>query len=232
MEDDDEGAPEQQTAPGWMATYGDLMSLLLVFFILLVSFSSPEISKFRQAVGSLKGGEGFFDPNSSMSPVPLEAPEGSTDQEFYGAVDRMVEELTQQDIVDQVQVFWDKNGVRFVMQDQVLFEPGTSELRPQFVPVIEAVMKVLRTYPVEELRIEGHTDNTPISSARYPTNWELSVDRATRVLRYVEAASIWEPRRLVAVGFGEFRPAVPNNSDGNRSRNRRVELYAARRPGS
>ncbi|MCA9782108.1 MAG: flagellar motor protein MotB [Calditrichaeota bacterium] len=233
MEDDeDDGAPKEITAPGWMATYGDLMSLLLVFFILLVSFSSMEVVKFRQAMGSLKGGEGFFDPNSSMSPVQFNSSDGTSDMEFNQAVEEMVEELEEQQIENQVQVFWDKSGVRFVMQDQVLFEPGTSDLRPQFIPVIDAVLKVLTTYPVEELRIEGHTDDAPIHTARFPTNWELSVDRATRVLRYVERTGGYEPRRLVAVGFGEFRPAVPNNSVANRAKNRRVEIYAARKPGA
>lgn len=231
-DDEDDGAPKELTAPGWMATYGDLMSLLLVFFILLVSFSSMEVVKFRQAMGSLQGGEGFFDPNTSLSPVELETQNGTSDQEFFGAVEDMVEELENQEISNnQVQVFWDKTSVRFVMQDQVLFEPGTSQLRPQFVPVIEAVLKVLGSYPVEELRIEGHTDDTPISNARYPSNWELSVDRATRVLRFIEARGEYEPRKLVAVGFGEFRPAVPNDSPENRARNRRVELFASRRPG-
>ncbi len=231
-DDEEDSGPEELTAPGWMATYGDLMSLLLVFFILLVSFSTMEVVKFRQAMGSLKGGESFFEPNSATSIIKRPSTTTMSGDEFLDAIQEMAQDLAQDDLDDNVEVFWDGKGIRFVLQDEVLFTPGTAKLRPQFFRVIDSVLGVLKTFPVEELRIEGHTDNTPIRNERYPSNWELSVDRATSVLRYIESKSLYDARRLVAVGFGEFRPTVPNDSAANKTKNRRVEIYAAKKPGS
>lgn len=216
-------APEAPTAPGWMTTYGDLMSLLLVFFILLVSFSTMEIVKFRAAMGSLRGGTGILDPSSGNSVVEeQESPEG---QAFEKALNELVETLEQLDLTEEVRVYWDKTGVRFVLQDEVLFPPGRAEIQPRYREVLDLIVGVIRTLPVEELQVEGHTDDTPIHTERYPTNWELSTARAVTVLRAFQADNFLPPRKLAAHGYGEYRPYVPNDSPANRAKNRRVEIY-------
>jgi len=216
-------APEPPTSPGWMTTYGDLMSLLLVFFILLISFSTMEIVKFREAIGSLKGGEGFFEPMSGSAII--EEPPSPENADFEEALEVLIEKLQEKELSDQVKIFWDSRGVRFVLQDEVLFSPGQSRIRTRYLEVLDLILGVVETIPVEEFQIEGHTDNQPIATERFPSNWELSVARSVSVLRYVEAKNLMEPRRLAAHGYGEFRPDVPNDSPKNRSRNRRVELY-------
>lgn len=214
--------PEAPTAPGWMTTYGDLMSLLLVFFILLVSFSTMEIVKFRKAMGSLRGGEGVMAPNTGSSAIEVDTPES---EEFEAALDELVEKLKDLELTEEVRVYWDKTGVRFVLQDQVLFPPGRAEIQPRYLDVVDLIVGVIRTLPVEELQVEGHTDDTPIRTERYPTNWELSTARAVTVLRYLQAVDFVPPRKLVAHGFGEYRPYVPNDSPANKAKNRRVEIY-------
>jgi chemotaxis protein MotB len=220
--------PSPPTSPGWMTTYGDLMSLLLVFFILLLSFSSMEIVKFREAMGSLKGGEGFFEPNSGSALIT--EPPSPESSDFESALEELVDTLEENELSDQVKVYWDKRGVRFVMQNQVLFLPGKSEIKERYLEVLDLILGVVTTLQVQELQIEGHTDNQPIATQRFPSNWELSCARAVSVLRYIEAKKILEPRLLVAYGYGEFRPDVPNSSPENRSRNRRVELYVLKEP--
>lgn len=215
-------APTAPTSPGWMTTYGDLMSLLLVFFILLVSFSTMEVVKFREAMGSLRGGEGFFEPSKGMSVIEQE---GMESEDFESALEELVEKLQELDLTEQVRVYWDTRSVRFVLQDEVLFPPGRSEIQPRYLEVLDLVISVIRTLAVEELRVEGHTDNTPIRTQRFPSNWELSVARAVSVLRYVETEQVVPERKLAALGYGEFRPYVPNDSVGNKAKNRRVEIY-------
>jgi chemotaxis protein MotB len=216
-------APEPPTSPGWMTTYGDLMTLLLVFFVLMISFSTMEVVKFREAIGSLKGGEGFFDPMSGSAVI--EEPPSPENADFEEALDQLVEELQEKSLGDQVKIYWDSRGVRFVLQDQVLFMPGKSQIRGTYLNVLDLVLNVVQTLPVEEFQIEGHTDNQPIMTERFPSNWELSAARALSVLRYVEGKRIMEPRKLVAHGYGQYSPDVPNDSPGNRAKNRRVELY-------
>jgi len=210
-----------------MTTYGDLMSLLLVFFILLVSFSTMEIVKFRKAMGSMRGGEGVLSPNTGNTIV--EMPVSPESQEFEAALDELVEMLEEQELSEHVRVYWDSQGVRIVLQNEILFRPGRANIRSQFLPVLDAVITVIKTLPVEELQIEGHTDDTPIHTERYPSNWELSVDRAISVLRYVEDKRILPQRKLVALGYGEFRPYLPNDSAENKAKNRRVEFYVLKR---
>ena len=213
---------ESPTAPGWMATYGDLMSLLLVFFILLVSFSTMEIVKFRKAMGSMKGGVGFLEPDAGTAAVesmPIES------EAFEEALDELIEQLEESAMADKLNVYWDTEGVRIVMQDAILFNPGRSEIKAQFYPILDGVIQIIRSMDVAEVQVEGYTDDVPINTIRFPSNWELSVARATSVLRYIEASEVLEARKLAAVGYGEFRPDVPNDSVENRGRNRRVEIY-------
>jgi chemotaxis protein MotB len=216
--------PQPPTSPGWMTTFGDLMSLLLVFFILLVSFSTMEIVKFRMAMGSLRGGEGVLEPNTGLAAVK-ETPISPESEEFEAALSELVEKLEELQLTEQVRVYWDKSGVRFVLQDEVLFPPGRAEIQPRYLEVLELIVGVVRTLRIEELQVEGHTDDTPIRTERYPTNWELSTARAVTVLRYLQALDVVPPRRLVAHGYGEYRPYVPNDTPANKAKNRRVEIY-------
>ncbi|MFA7329723.1 MAG: flagellar motor protein MotB [Candidatus Delongbacteria bacterium] len=218
--------PESPAAPGWTTTYGDLMSLLLVFFILLVSFSTLEMSQFHKAVGSLKGGEGIFKPGTGENAV--EVPEALRATDFDRAVAELGDELAKEKLQEQVRVFWDSQGVRFILQDEVLFPPGDAALNPRYLGVLDAIAGVIRTIQVAELQVEGHTDVTPIRTARFPSNWELSTARSVAVLHYLERLNLVPARKLVAKGFAEFRPMVPNDSPQNMARNRRVEIYLLR----
>lgn len=214
---------ESPTAPFWSLTYGDLMSLLLVFFVLLAAFSSIDITQYRDAQKAMKEGDGVLkEQDSAVESVLPESPEFQTAMEELGAT------LGEAKLDRQVRVFWDKQGVRFVLQDGILFAPGQAELRPEHLAVLDAVLQVVRTLKIVELQVQGHTDDVPISSVRYPSNWELSSARAVALLHYLERAQVVEPRKLVAEGYGQFRPLVPNTSDANRAQNRRVELYALR----
>lgn len=212
------------TAPFWSTTYGDLMSLVLVFFVFLAAFSSIDITHYRQAQEAMKGGPGVLDKQDAV----VEAPTLPESPEFQAAMADLGESMKEAKLDRQVRVFWDTQGVRIVLQDSILFAPAQAEMSPAYLKVLDAAVAVIRTLNVAELQVQGHTDDLPISTPQFPSNWELSSARATSVLRYLVRTSGLPARKLVAQGYGEFRPLVPNSSPGNRAQNRRVEIYVLR----
>jgi chemotaxis protein MotB len=110
-----------------------------------------------------------------------------------------------------------------LLTDKMLFDSGEADLRPEEMPLLNTISDVLRTKIDNPIHIEGHTDNLPIHTERYPSNWELSVIRATNVLRYLESQKV-PADRLEASGYADQRPVVPNTDDDARRRNRRVEI--------
>lgn len=115
----------------------------------------------------------------------------------------------------------DRVGIRLAASD--LFDPGQAALRPEVLPVLDAISAELLALPYP-LRAEGHTDDTPVHGLRYRNNWELSASRAAAVVTYLEAAHRFSAGRLSAVGFGETRPLTPNDNPAARTQNRRIEL--------
>jgi chemotaxis protein MotB len=125
---------------------------------------------------------------------------------------------------DRVKFTLDRRGlVITVVTDQVLFEPGRANIRPIGSGVLDAIGKPLSRIP-NDLQVEGHTDNRPINTAQFPTNWELSTARATSVVRYLVDQNSVAPTRIGATGYGEERPAMANDTDAHRAMNRRVEV--------
>jgi chemotaxis protein MotB len=122
-----------------------------------------------------------------------------------------------------VAVGFTSKGVVMRLSDQVLFDVGVADISPEAIPLLEKVGAIIAGSSYE-VRVEGHTDDVPIKTARYPSNWELSTARAVTVLRYfIETYGI-SGKRLAAEGFAEYHPMVPNDSTENRAKNRRVEI--------
>lgn len=129
---------------------------------------------------------------------------------------------------DRVEVATTADTVNLIIKDEVLFDPASADLKPQAHRILDQIAQLLAVndYPVS---VEGHTDDRPIQTARYPSNWELSVARATEVTRYLIGRSI-DAQRLRAVGYADTRPLSQGTSDENRARNRRVSLVVHLRP--
>src|SRR5205807_4121782 len=123
-----------------------------------------------------------------------------------------------------VSVSIDKEGVVIRLSGSYLFDSGRAELKPNSLSILDAISGEIRPLP-NDLRVDGHTDATPIDSPRYPTNWELSTARALAVTRYLSETDGVQSTRLMAAGFGEFRPIVPNDTRAHRALNRRVEIH-------
>jgi len=217
LDDDSLGGP-----PTWMITYGDMMSLLLCMFILILSFSSVETDKFRKAAGSLRSALGVaFTPTKVSTNQQLR--QQMEDAQTREALEEMEETLREQEAQKHVRWEMTPEGIQIVMNDPILFDLGKADLKPQAFPILQAVVKVIEARNPPEIEVLGHTDDLPIHTGKFPSNWELSAARALSIVQYFARQGNIEPRRLSAIGYGEYRPAY-QNTERDRPKNRRVEI--------
>ncbi|UII55206.1 flagellar motor protein MotB [Cytobacillus spongiae] len=227
-------------APQWMVTFSDLVTLILVFFILLFSMSQIDIVKFK-AIAESFNQRVVFDFYPSI--IPAENPsdmkkniENQSDQKENEKSQAEKEEESLQNLLTEVQSFLDKNGlddvivanrtergVVLVLEEKVLFDTGEATIVNSSNAFLDKVGGLLSNMP-NLVKVEGHTDNRPISTFRYPSNWELSTARASSVVRYFIDKHQLDSERFIAVGYGDTRPIVANDSDENYKKNRRVEI--------
>jgi chemotaxis protein MotB len=137
--------------------------------------------------------------------------------------------LSEEGLQEEVQLTLEKEGVSIQISTPMLFEPAEAELRAPSTQLLDRLSVALQKLDTE-IRVEGHTDNVPINSEQFPSNWELSSARATAVLKYLIDRGL-PPERLAAVGYGEFRPIDTNETEAGRHRNRRVEIFVRRTDG-
>ena len=187
----------------WAITYGDLMSYLMIFFLLLY------VATATRSVGvqmSVKAAEQRFSNDAQ-----------SIQQLFtrYGT-----QKIARLEIGE--------NKIRIVFMAPVLFDPGGAFLKSESLPILQEIVQTLNDLP-NSIQIEGHTDDRPLGKgAKFETNWELSAARAFAVLRFLEISGV-EQQRLSAIGYGEFRPLQKNDTLEGRTANRRIEINILRR---
>jgi len=223
--------PKELTAPFWMATFSDMVTLLLVFFILILSFSVIELEKFKGAMSSMKGALGVLPEFQSAIKKPTKDPiDFRKDLNYRYGLNVRLEEIKEfqemvksENLSDMIEVEMTDAGVKVRLGDRLLFDVAEADLKPEAFKVLNGIAGLLSS-SFETLYIEGHTDNVPINTEEFPSNWELSTARALRVLKYFYQVKKVDPQKLAAVGHGEHRPMVDNDSPGNRAKNRRVEI--------
>ena len=224
-----------------MVTYADLVTLLLVFFVMLFSMSTLDLIRFREIAAQLRNS--FGNPTKpiiliapDVDQAPEEKPTEPREEEQVNDIPaKVLEELDPKLLMDlqelvkkerigeHIVVYQEKNRITIVVEGQVFFDTGHADLRPEALPILDEIAKIIENHPHYKVNIKGHTDDRPISTVQFPSNWELSAVRATTVLRYFLTKGI-DPRRVTATGYGSFVPIAPNDSDVNRSKNRRVEF--------
>ncbi|WP_087971940.1 flagellar motor protein MotS [Oceanobacillus rekensis] len=236
-------------APKWMVTYSDMITLILVFFILLFSMSQIDHAKF-DAISESFQNRMIFD--FYPSPVPIENPTESTDHMESGEMTNEFDTPTQMDditdndnpeeeedsltdLVHNVENYLDEyelnnvisasrteRGVVLVLQESILFDSGEAEILDEGKPFLDRIGILFQDIP-NNVKVEGHTDARPISNFRYPSNWELSGARASSVVRYLINENELDIARFSTVGYADTRPVVPNSPE-SWSQNRRVEI--------
>jgi len=210
----------------WALSYGDMMTLLLTFFVLIVSFSTTELIKFRQAMGSLRGSMGVMMEEEGTSVVRQDksTPMSVIDREvMLMTLQEIEEQVFQMNAQDIVSIEISEESVNFRLDDELLFDLGSATLKPGVQEILGNIAKIIKRFSCN-VRVEGHTDNLPIRTPQFPSNWELSSARAISVVRYFVEEQRINPTRMVAVGCGEHHPLVLNTTEINRKKNRRVEI--------
>ncbi len=225
-------APGKPSTPAWMVTYGDMMTLLLVFFVLIVAFSTIEIEKFKAAMGSFRGALMPWKPALAGPTIVTKIPVSVSEYSQFEAATEMQALVEEADLAEMIEVHDVAGGIRIIFSDPVLFDEGKDDLKPLALPILRKVVELALKTEAEEIMIEGHTDDTPINTERFPSNWELSAGRALKVLRFFQSEK-YPPEKLVAVGYGEYRPLVKmpkTASVKEKAVNRRVEILLRRQP--
>lgn len=212
-------------APAWMVTYGDMMTLLLTFFVLILSFSSIEKIKFKAAISSVQEGLGIWPESAGIMPQIVLYDNVERAEETEEVIDEIAEMMRQNEIAEDVEVYNTPEGIRLVISDPLLFRSGSAELSGSFQQLLGGIAETIRDKRFSDIRVEGHTDNVPIQTSQYPSNWELSTARALSVVKYFAFEQGFEPAQLSAVGYGEYRPRAGNETAEGRGKNRRVEIY-------
>ncbi|OZG73263.1 flagellar motor protein [Hahella sp. CCB-MM4] len=255
--------PGLSGAPSWIVTFADLMTLLLTFFILLLSFSNLDAEKYRAIAYSMSKAFGVsWAPGSQVDPdlppIIIVAPEGTSTGESDGPptdqnlppvppvappsleasseimakaalaendalATKLIGRLEQQLADDEVDIRFDDKGVVLTFTERASFASGSAELKQYMRPVLMKVVDELSSCE-GDIIVTGHTDNEPIDSARFRSNWDLSAARAVSVVHQLVLDGRLNASRVEAVGMAETRPLVNNDSEENRARNRRVEI--------
>ena len=220
----------EEGLPPWMATFADMVTLLLCFFVLLLSFTNQDATNFRMLMGSIQEALGVQYDDSSALSVPYA---DTTFKERQSVRDnRQIVELgavlkkaiLAKDLTHMAKVSTDKSGVMLRLSSQVLFDKGSVELTPEAQKALQVVIDSMDKTNFN-LVIRGHTDGDTPESSLFDSNWALSAARAARCLRYILEHSNIPATRMKAVGYGSAKPLVPSTSEENRRANRRVEFF-------
>ncbi|MDR3231599.1 MAG: flagellar motor protein MotB [Synergistaceae bacterium] len=222
-------------APLYMATYGDMVTLILCFFVLLFSMSSIDSQKFQKMLISLRGSLGAMKGGKTMEeeiePYPADPskpevnPGSSQNYEMDTRhVAHTIESyLRTQGLDKTIEVTINQRGVAVSLSDQFLFNSGSAELKSDGQRVLYKIATLIRN-EVPAVSVEGHTDSVPLHGGIYRDNWGLSSSRAAAVVSYLETSGGFSSGKLQAVGYASTHPVVPNDSAEHRALNRRVEL--------
>ena len=222
----DKEALESAGMMRWLLTYADMITLLLALFIILFAISNISAVKFNKLARAISGG---FSSTSSINEPPnggaIGNERGHTDEaNMADAKSQLDRYIAQQNLQSKVQTRITKQGlVITLLSDKTYYDSGSADMRPETKHLLDAVATQLGRVHNNVL-VQGNTDNVPIATASYPTNWELSAARATGVTRYLVEHDHISPTRIAFAGYGEFRPRVGNDNEAHRTQNRRVDI--------
>ncbi|MDX9963310.1 OmpA family protein [Desulfobacter postgatei] len=232
----------QEGAPEWMATFSDLVTLLMCFFVLMFAMSTTQQETYKELVKSLKSALGAQAvPESGtregliMHPIPSEkSPENQAVDDMGAMIEKEMDEIVSEvrelvlfnKLGGEVSVTKTDAGVVITMSDLLLFSAGGTQLSPKGLEILEKVAAVLSKLAYH-VKVRGHTDSEPITSSIYPSNWELSSARASTVARLLVANGV-PPFYISAEGYAQYHPVATNDTAQGRTQNRRVEIVYER----
>ncbi len=209
----------------WLLTYSDLITLLLAFFIILYAMSELDNQKYARLAQGLATAFGGNVPNGTLING---ANKLLTEDEQFELVMKDIEAyMIELSKCTQISMHVEERGLVISINANLFFPIGSAVLTSESKDILTRVAEILTRIP-NHIRIEGHTDNVPIKTRDYPSNWQLSTARATNVITYLIEQMHYNPARLSAAGYGEYRPVESNDTAAGRSRNRRVDVVVIR----
>ena len=224
--------PQDEGLPPWMATFADMVTLLLCFFVLMLSFAQEDLDKFRAALGSLQDAFGVRVERKAadelaMAPMKLATQAKDmayADKVLLGVILRLRTFLDEDPVTrDAAGVKAARDGALVTVQSGVMFDPGTARIRPEGRRILNKVVAILKDHNYD-LVVRGHTAGAEGAGTLYPSAWELSAARAARALEYIVASGI-SAKRAKAVGYADTRPVARTGTPGADASNRRIEFY-------
>lgn len=225
---------EHENLERWLITYADLITLLLGLFVVLYSMSQIDLNKYQQwiyglsklfggSAGVLEGNKGILTtPASFRGNLPVNVKTSQT-QLTQEKLEAQLNSILSQGIQSKKVIITNSpEGLTIHLLEPLLFESGSADLKPEAKVVLDTLAEVLKLLP-NNIKIEGHADNRPIRTARFPSNWHLSVERALNTAYYLINKGV-NPEKISVAGYAEYRPIAPNDTEENRAKNRRVDI--------
>ena len=233
---------DEELNEAWLLPYSDLMTLLLALFIALFAMSQTDSSKMQALAQAFTaafnmGGPSFFSgmgPTTAMPNTPTTASDSTNaaymqeNENLREAQEKLEQYIKENNLQDQVSTELSEEGLMIRLKEKALFASGSAALQGQAEQIVPVIAGLLASLP-ERVTISGHTDNVPISTAQFPSNWELSSSRAVNLMRGLMGVQpSLNPARFSALGYSEYRPIASNDTEEGRAQNRRVEVFIAR----
>ena len=233
---------DEELNEAWLLPYSDLMTLLLALFIALFAMSQTDSSKMQALAQAFTaafnmGGPSFFSgmgPTTAMPNTPTTASDSTNaaymqeNENLREAQEKIEQYVKENNLQDQVSTELSEEGLMIRLKEKALFASGSAALQDQAEQIVPVIAAILSSLP-ERVTISGHTDNMPIATAQFPSNWELSSARAVSLMRGLMGSQpSLNPARFSALGYSEYRPIADNNTEEGRAQNRRVEVFIAR----
>lgn len=202
--------------PPWLVTFGDSMSLLLTFFVLL--FAASDQAQMKEVLGYMSGSLGFAEQTKpSIVPPMVEK------MDRRSASEKIRDFIREQGLEEsQAKITILPDGILISLRNPLLFDIGQADLKKEIMPILDKIVDTVGSMP-NDINIGGHTDNVPIHTRHFSSNWELSAARAIAVASYFIKREV-KPSRLSVAGYADSRPLLPNDSKESRALNRRVEI--------
>jgi chemotaxis protein MotB len=212
-------------SPAWMTTYGDMVTLVLTFFVLMFAFSTVDSQKYQQIVNSLRGAMGGnIGVLQQGTTLDMVGEMTTTGNPSYDRVLKQLQKILEQEVnKDKVELSQNGRNIIVSFKEKLFFKIGSADIRAEALPILNEVGKVIREQKLT-MRVEGHSCDIPIRTVKFPSNWELSAIRAVNVSKYLIEKVQVAPQKVSVAGYGQYRPMVPNTSEANRARNRRVDI--------
>lgn len=209
---------------GWMDTYADTITLLLTFFILLYSISAVDSEKLKELSEALQfslTGKQSVKQLESLDDIKVDIEKESN--KYEDLAKKLNEIIDKNSLTEVIKIREEDRGIVLQVDESILFDPGKAEIKESSIDILNTISKIIEETD-NDIVAEGHTDNVPINTAKYKSNWELSTARAMNIVKYFIENKNINPVRLSVKGYGEYNPIAPNDTPENRSKNRRVDI--------